>query len=77
MIAPTAIIRGAGMSFGIPVIDVEGTTGYYNSNLNNKMTKALEILNRRISRSMIMGLFILKQWMMQVMIRIWISRYNN
>jgi 2,3-bisphosphoglycerate-independent phosphoglycerate mutase len=47
MIAPTAIIRGAGMSFGIPVIDVEGTTGYYNSNLNNKMTKALELFENK------------------------------
>lgn len=43
MIAPTAIIRGAGMSFGIPIIDVEGTTGYYNSKLNNKMEKALDL----------------------------------
>lgn len=44
MIAPTAIIRGAGMSFNIPVIEVEDTTGYYNSNLNNKMNKAIELL---------------------------------
>jgi len=36
MVAPTAIIRGAGMTFGITVADVEGTTGYYDSNLNNK-----------------------------------------
>ena len=43
MIAPTAIIRGAGISFGIPIIDVEGTTGYYNSNLTNKALKALEL----------------------------------
>jgi 2,3-bisphosphoglycerate-independent phosphoglycerate mutase len=26
------------------VIDVEGTTGYYNSNLNNKATKAVECM---------------------------------
>jgi 2,3-bisphosphoglycerate-independent phosphoglycerate mutase len=44
MIAPTAIIRGAGISFGIPIFDVEGTTGYYNSNLNNKALKAIELI---------------------------------
>lgn len=42
MIAPTAIIRGTGITFGIPLIDVEGTTGYYDSNLNNKAYKAIE-----------------------------------
>eukprot|EP00352_Strombidinopsis_acuminata_P000283 CAMPEP_0176344172 /NCGR_PEP_ID=MMETSP0126-20121128/4502_1 /TAXON_ID=141414 ORGANISM="Strombidinopsis acuminatum, Strain SPMC142" /NCGR_SAMPLE_ID=MMETSP0126 /ASSEMBLY_ACC=CAM_ASM_000229 /LENGTH=238 /DNA_ID=CAMNT_0017690503 /DNA_START=265 /DNA_END=981 /DNA_ORIENTATION=+ len=36
MIAPTAIIRGVGITFGIDLIDVEGTTGYYDSNLNGK-----------------------------------------
>ena len=45
MIAPTAIIRGAGISFGIPIVEVEGTTGYYNSNLNNKALKAIELLS--------------------------------
>lgn len=44
MIAPTAIIRGAGVSFGIPLIEVEGATGYYNSNLNNKAIKAVEMI---------------------------------
>jgi 2,3-bisphosphoglycerate-independent phosphoglycerate mutase len=44
MIAPTAIIRGAGISFGINIADVEGTTGYYNSNLNNKALKAIELI---------------------------------
>ena len=44
MIAPTAIIRGTGLSFGIDLIDVEGTTGYYNSNLNNKTIKAVEAI---------------------------------
>ena len=44
MIAPTAIIRGCGISFGVPVFDVEGTTGYYNSNLNNKALKAIELI---------------------------------
>jgi 2,3-bisphosphoglycerate-independent phosphoglycerate mutase len=44
MIAPTAIIRGTGMTFGIDIFDVEGTTGYYNSNLNNKAEKAVELM---------------------------------
>ena len=44
MIAPTAIIRGTGITFGFDVVDVEGTTGYYNSNLNNKAIKAIELL---------------------------------
>jgi len=44
MIAPTAIIRGTGITFGIPVFDVEGTTGYYDSNLNNKALKAIDLL---------------------------------
>ena len=43
MIAPTAIIRGIGLTFGITLIEVEGNTGYYNSNLNNKFEKALEL----------------------------------
>ena len=46
MIAPTAIIRGTGLTFGIELIDVEGTTGYYNSNLNNKTTKAVECITQ-------------------------------
>lgn len=36
MIAPTAIIRGIGQSVGLTVLDVPMTTGYYDSNLNNK-----------------------------------------
>jgi len=44
MIAPTAIIRGIGITFGIPLIEVEGTTGYYDSNLNGKAQKAGELL---------------------------------
>ena len=32
------------MTFGIPIIDVEETTGYYNSNLNNKAKKAVELI---------------------------------
>ena len=45
MIAPTAIIRGAGMSFGFDLIEVEGTTGYYDSNLENKMIKGAETIS--------------------------------
>jgi 2,3-bisphosphoglycerate-independent phosphoglycerate mutase len=44
MIAPTAIISGTGMTFGIPILEVEGTTGYYNSNLDNKALKAIEAI---------------------------------
>ena len=44
MIAPTAIIRGVGITFEIPIIEVEGTTGFYDSNLNGKAIKAAELL---------------------------------
>ena len=44
MISPTAIIRGVGITFQIPLIEVEGTTGYYDSNLNGKASKAAELL---------------------------------
>lgn len=46
MIAPTAIIRGTGITFGIPLVEVEGATGYYDSNLENKMKKAVENITR-------------------------------
>ena len=45
MIAPTAIIRGVGITFGFDLIDsVQGMTGFYDSNLDGKMTKGAEIL---------------------------------
>ncbi len=44
MIAPTAIIRGTGITFNMEIFEVEGTTGYYNSNLNNKSRKAIELI---------------------------------
>jgi len=44
MIAATAIIKGTGITFGIDIHIVEGATGYYNSNLNGKMTKAVELI---------------------------------
>jgi len=41
MIAPTAIIRGVGITFGMDLLDdVEGMTGYYDSNLEGKMVRA-------------------------------------
>ena len=41
MIAPTAIIRGVGKSFGFELLDdVEGMTGFYDSNLDGKMVRA-------------------------------------
>ena len=41
MIAPTAIIRGVGCSFGMTLLDdVPGMTGYYDSNLEGKTTRA-------------------------------------
>jgi 2,3-bisphosphoglycerate-independent phosphoglycerate mutase len=42
MIAPTCIIRGAGMTFGMEIVEVEGTTGYYDSNLEGKMVSAAQ-----------------------------------
>jgi len=47
MIAPTAIIRGTGMTFGIQVFDVEGTNGSYDSNLNNKAKKTVELITSK------------------------------
>jgi 2,3-bisphosphoglycerate-independent phosphoglycerate mutase len=44
MIAPTAIIRGVGITLGMDLVDVEGTTGYYDSNLDGKARKAAELL---------------------------------
>ena len=44
MIAPTAIIRGVGITFGMPLIEVPGTTGYYDSDLNAKSKKAASLL---------------------------------
>jgi len=48
MIAPTAIIRGVGMTFGIDLVDdVEGMTGYYDSNLDGKCLKAAEVITAK------------------------------
>ena len=46
MIAPTAIIRGVGQTFGMDLLDdVEGMTGYYDSNLEGKCkTAASEVI---------------------------------
>ena len=41
IIAPTAIIRGVGLELGMDLIDdVEGMTGYYDSNLEGKVIRA-------------------------------------
>lgn len=48
MIAPTAIIRGVGETFGFETFDVEGATGYYNSNYTNKIKKAVELIQLHI-----------------------------
>jgi len=41
MIAPTAIIRGVGKTFGMSLLDdVEGMTGFYDSNLDGKTMRA-------------------------------------
>jgi 2,3-diphosphopglycerate-independent phosphoglycerate mutase len=42
IIAPTAIIRGVGITFQIPILEVEGATGYYDSNLEGKALRAAE-----------------------------------
>jgi 2,3-diphosphopglycerate-independent phosphoglycerate mutase len=43
MVAPTAIIRGVGLTFGMDLLDnVEGMTGYYDSNLDGKCRRAAE-----------------------------------
>lgn len=44
MLAPTAIIRGTGITFGIDIHEVEGATGFYDSNIENKATKAAELI---------------------------------
>ena len=44
MIAPTAIIRGIGETFSFDTYDVEGATGWYNSNYSNKVSKAAELI---------------------------------
>jgi 2,3-bisphosphoglycerate-independent phosphoglycerate mutase len=36
MIAPTAIIAGLGMSLEMDIVEVEGATGDYHTNLINK-----------------------------------------
>jgi len=40
MVSPTAIIRGIGITFKIDIFEVEGATGYYDSNLNGKAEMA-------------------------------------
>ena len=43
MIAPTAIIRGVGRSFKFDLLDdVQGMTGYYDSNLDGKCVRSAQ-----------------------------------
>ena len=42
MIAPTAIIRGVGITFGMDLVEVEGATGFYDSNYKNKFKSAYD-----------------------------------
>jgi len=44
MIAPTAIIKGIGMHLDFDIFDVEGATGWYDSNYDNKFESAENIL---------------------------------
>lgn len=44
MIAPTAIIKGVGMHIDLDIYDVEGATGYYDSNYDNKFESAENLL---------------------------------
>lgn len=48
MVAPTAIIRGVGLTMGMDLQgdkEVPGMTGYYDSNIEGKMTFAAEKIN--------------------------------
>lgn len=44
MIAATAIIKGTGITFGIHVENVEGATGYYDSDLNAKARRTVDLI---------------------------------
>lgn len=44
MIAPTAIIKGVGMHIDFDIYDVEGATGWYDSNYHNKFESAENLL---------------------------------
>lgn len=44
MVAPTCIIRGLGMSLSIDIVDAEGATGDYHTNLESKARTAIATL---------------------------------
>ena len=44
MIAPTAIIKGVGITFGMDIVDVKGATGFYDSDLVAKADAAVSSL---------------------------------
>ena len=46
MIAPTAIIKGIGMHLDFDIYDVEGATGFYDSNYYNKLSYAETLLKQ-------------------------------
>lgn len=46
MIAPTAIIKGIGMHIDLDIFDVEGATGWYDSNYHNKFESAENLLRK-------------------------------
>lgn len=47
MIAPTAIIKGIGMHLELDIFDVEGATGWYDSNYDNKFTSAENLFKNK------------------------------
>ena len=42
MISATAIIRGVGITFDMPILEVKGATGYFDSDLQAKAIRAAE-----------------------------------
>lgn len=46
MIAPTAIIKGVGMHLDFDIYDVEGATGFYDSNYFNKVNYAETLIKQ-------------------------------
>ena len=61
MIAPTAIIAGLGLSLDMDIIDVEGATGDYNTNLMNKASNINAFQNLALNlliKIMILGFYI-------------------
>ena len=49
MVGPTAIIRGVTMTFGMSVVESEGATGYYDSNLDGNLDGKMTAMAGAIS----------------------------